>query len=697
MLHETFSLTANSDAGTNETVTVSNADTNNFTQERNFTMSKELIIVDTIVPTPSDEQSNAGSVTALPEQAVESETSLRNPLPPLPPPAQELEYHEFANLFPEMPDEDYNRLADSIAKHGQLEAIVRHEGKILDGRHRYTICRASGIPMKTIDFADIGYAGSPLDFVVDKNLNRRHLTTSQRSMLAEKVATIQHGGDRKSVKIKTGNPALISQQDVARQFKVSEDSIQQARKVRTNGEPEVVKAVEAGKLSVNAAAVLVDAPPETQREIVAKGDKKAVADEVRKLKEDSKQKPQRKGKPVTVKPPKAKQNGTEQVDEQASADDVPSEWMEAARNTWWRILSYGRRTRQDEMSEAIADAIDSVQSAIDADANVLRNLLKNLQGVQALVKAGGTELTAEKIDAVFAAREMLHEIADCLSDRTINELETWSSLQKGDDDWAPFDIFPSYRKGELTEMDVIIAVTHVLASGGWSTERITEALITITGNDKTPNGVAMGDVIASNVEQRTKPKWRDSRVKGFREVTKWLVDCKGIDEFISDAIEDKVPVSTSLKRDNPYPFGIRIGRADDGSYEAKGRLINCDSQFMVLAGSTISRIETTSMLDEVRTKREGLESFGYIKDFTFVQDYPFNTPTKAACFIVGTRVQGCGFWKSSETVEEPATPEQTDSGIDADDATEEAVLTSGGKRITGNVPQTVTLTPPSRM
>jgi hypothetical protein len=69
------------------------------------------------------------------------------------------------------------------------------------------------------------------------------------------------------------------------------------------------------------------------------------------------------------------------------------------------------------------------------------------------------------------------------------------------------------------------------------------------------------------------------------------------------------------------------------------------------------------MDERVRAEREKLESLGFIKDFTFVKDYPFGSPTKAACFIVGTRVQGCKCWNPQEAVNEPATSEQAESGI----------------------------------
>ena len=93
------------------------------------------------------------------------------------------EYHEIANIFPMMQDDEYERLKDDIAINGQLEPIVLYEGKVLDGRNRYkALC---DIGLKT-DFEE--YQGDqPLSYVISKNLHRRHLTSSQKAMAAIEI------------------------------------------------------------------------------------------------------------------------------------------------------------------------------------------------------------------------------------------------------------------------------------------------------------------------------------------------------------------------------------------------------------------------------------------------------------------------------------------------------------------------------
>jgi ParB-like chromosome segregation protein Spo0J len=182
-----------------------------------------------------------------------------------------MKFHELADIFPMLGDEELAELCADIKKNGLTESVTVYEGKILDGRNRARACKTLRIKPTTVEFT----GDDPLAFVLSKNLHRRHLTTSQRAMIAEKVATLGKGRPQKN----TEN-SVFSQKETARQFKVSEDSIQQARKVRTKAVPEVAKAVESGKMPVSVAAKLADAPPEEQRETIARverGEKRPAA------------------------------------------------------------------------------------------------------------------------------------------------------------------------------------------------------------------------------------------------------------------------------------------------------------------------------------------------------------------------------------------------------------------------------------
>jgi len=90
--------------------------------------------------------------------------------------------HPAAALFPTMNADEFSALRQSVREHGQQEAVVMHEGAILDGRHRWRACTEEGLTPRTRNWS--GECGSPTAFVIAMNLSRRHLTASQRAAVA---------------------------------------------------------------------------------------------------------------------------------------------------------------------------------------------------------------------------------------------------------------------------------------------------------------------------------------------------------------------------------------------------------------------------------------------------------------------------------------------------------------------------------
>ena len=80
-----------------------------------------------------------------------------------------------------MTAEEYAALKEDIAKHGLREAIWVHDGKIIDGRNRWNACQELNM---TPRFREWDGNGSLVAFIVTMNLHRRHLTSSQRAMVA---------------------------------------------------------------------------------------------------------------------------------------------------------------------------------------------------------------------------------------------------------------------------------------------------------------------------------------------------------------------------------------------------------------------------------------------------------------------------------------------------------------------------------
>jgi hypothetical protein len=93
----------------------------------------------------------------------------------------------------------------------------------------------------------------PLGFMIALNRHRRHVHERQRAMIAATLANMRHGGNRKAHQ--RLNSAFdvpdISLQQAADLLNVSRDSVVKAAKVRREAAPELVEAVEQGRLKVH--------------------------------------------------------------------------------------------------------------------------------------------------------------------------------------------------------------------------------------------------------------------------------------------------------------------------------------------------------------------------------------------------------------------------------------------------------------
>lgn len=94
-----------------------------------------------------------------------------------------MEFHEIANVFPLMEGDEFKELVRDIAKNGQQQAILTHEGQILDGRNRYRACVEADVE----PWVERWSGSSPVEAVLSLNLHRRHLSSGQRSAIANRM------------------------------------------------------------------------------------------------------------------------------------------------------------------------------------------------------------------------------------------------------------------------------------------------------------------------------------------------------------------------------------------------------------------------------------------------------------------------------------------------------------------------------
>jgi len=165
--------------------------------------------------------------------------------------------HDYCKLFPPCTAEEYVLLKESIKKNGLLEPLVLLDGKILDGQNRDMVCQELGIEPDTVEFT----GDDPLEFVLSKNLHRRHLNESQRAMIASELANMCRGEPKPAnlPVYESQQPQgitqnrRVSQAEAAEMLNVSERSVRTAAKIKKDATPEVIQQVKEGKKTLNAA------------------------------------------------------------------------------------------------------------------------------------------------------------------------------------------------------------------------------------------------------------------------------------------------------------------------------------------------------------------------------------------------------------------------------------------------------------
>lgn len=150
---------------------------------------------------------------------------------------------------------EYAELREDIKQHGLLEPITLCEGKILDGRHRYRACQQLGIKPKFRQFRN----GSALDYVVSLNLKRRHLTASQRAMIALDALPLFEQEAKQRQVIGGKGKVLIpepqkgqSRDQVASLFNVAPKYVSDAKCIKKNA-PKLAEQIRLGKKTITEA------------------------------------------------------------------------------------------------------------------------------------------------------------------------------------------------------------------------------------------------------------------------------------------------------------------------------------------------------------------------------------------------------------------------------------------------------------
>lgn len=161
------------------------------------------------------------------------------------------ESHKFADIFPMIEGDGLENLKQDIKEHGQLEPVILYEGKILDGRNRYRVCKELGLNVKTEEYK----GEKPLEFVISLNLKRRHLTPSQSGCIANDILPMleEEARKRSLANLKQNNteveklpPREKSAVQAGKLFNVNEKYVREAKKLKETS-PELFEEVRLGR------------------------------------------------------------------------------------------------------------------------------------------------------------------------------------------------------------------------------------------------------------------------------------------------------------------------------------------------------------------------------------------------------------------------------------------------------------------
>lgn len=154
------------------------------------------------------------------------------------------EEHPLSQLLPMMKEAELNELAQDIKLNGCLAPVTLYEGKILDGRNRLKACQLVGVEPK---FRQLN-GEDPIAFIVSVNIKRRHLTPSQRAMIAARIEGMKQGRPSR------GSNSEKSRAEAAKELEVSPRSVATAKQVLEEASPEDIEAVEQGEKTVTEVA-----------------------------------------------------------------------------------------------------------------------------------------------------------------------------------------------------------------------------------------------------------------------------------------------------------------------------------------------------------------------------------------------------------------------------------------------------------
>ncbi|MBO9356077.1 hypothetical protein GG851_18980 [Bordetella petrii] len=188
--------------------------------------------------------------------------------------------------------DEYAALERSLLAEGCRDALVLWGDVLVDGHNRYELCRKHGLEFKTTQNTRFVSLDDVKLWMIENHLGRRSVSDFQRGVLALRKKEILQArkqarqaqaaqapaadapGASTGPDAQAPEPAAaLSRQALARAARVSSNTLGQIEKIHKAAAPELVRAVKAGDISINAAAAVAALPAEQQVAAAAEGRK----------------------------------------------------------------------------------------------------------------------------------------------------------------------------------------------------------------------------------------------------------------------------------------------------------------------------------------------------------------------------------------------------------------------------------------
>ncbi|NPT36232.1 hypothetical protein [Paraburkholderia xenovorans] len=249
--------------------------------------------------------------------------------------------HPLSAAFPSFSEDDLAALVEDIRQFGQRESGLVFEGMVLDGWNRYQACVRLGIEFNYIEFEEEYPGIDPEDYVVSKNLHRRHMTDSQRAASVIAVSRWVPVGRPNNL---AHRATLSTNAELAHRADVSERTISRAKVAHEAG---LGPAVIAGEMTLRQA----ESAAKAQRAPTIREQNRAAATERREILDES--------APTANKP-------SSRVDAGEDSSGEPNAWADltpptARTSSALEIVTVERL--QDEIRE-LKDELDTQYSLV---------------------------------------------------------------------------------------------------------------------------------------------------------------------------------------------------------------------------------------------------------------------------------------------------------------------------------------------